>query len=206
MKKTIILTAIAALMCCLPVNGAGPKRIAPMPPGVDIRNLRDCTVPASFTTEGFRWMGGNLRMTVFCRDLYGVADVSRMEKGDTIIYASKPVVIDRIEVQDGSIRINGGLDEGGLCLSRNKGGNFVARMWDDHATYTELGETEEALDCGFIIIDCGIDPRDPVDTIRTGQKPYIEDLEGSRREFNQYNTTVTLKDGMITEICRRWIP
>ncbi len=180
--------------------------IAPLPSGLDLENLQDCTVPAAFTSDDFRWMGGNLRMTVFSKDLYDAVDISQMQVGDTLMYAGEPMVIESIEENHGGLAINGDLDNGGCCLVGYEGGTYVARDWDDHATYTRLGKAETALAEDFVIVDCGEFPADPSDTVRTGQKLYLESLKGSRREFFSLNTLVTIENGMITEINRRWIP
>lgn len=180
--------------------------IAPLPSGLDVDNLQDCTVPASFRPEDFNWMGGNLTMTVYSQDLYDAVAISQMQVGDTIIYEGKPMAINLITEQHGGIDINGGLEEGGCCLAGNEGGNYVAREWDTHSTYTNLGKAEVALAEDFIIIDCGDFPQDPSDTIRTDQKLYIEKIQESRPDFFQLNTRVTIEHGMITEINRRWIP
>lgn len=182
------------------------KLIAPLPSGFDVEHLQDCTVPAAFTSDDFRWMGGNLRMRVFSKDLYDAVDISLIELGDTLIYTGVPMVIGKVENIHGGIEINGGLDNGGCCLAGYEGGTYVARNWDDHATYTESGSAELALADAFVIIDCGEFPSDPADTVRTGQKLYIETLKGSRREFFQLNTLVTIENGMITAINRKWIP
>jgi len=182
------------------------KLIAPLPSGLDIEDLKDCTVPAAFTSDDFRWMGGNLRMTVYSKDLYDAVEISRMQVGDTLVYTGEPMVIGSIEELHGGIAINGDIDNGGCCLAGYEGGTYVARNWDDHATYTKLGTAEVALADDFVIIDCGEFPTDPADTIRTGQKLYLESLKDSRREFFSLNTLVTIEKGMVTEINRRWIP
>lgn len=182
------------------------KLIAPLPSGLDIQDLEDCTVPAAFTSDDFRWMGGNLRMTVYSKDLYDAVEISRMQVGDTLVYTGDPMVIESIEELHGGIAINGDIDNGGCCLAGYEGGTYVTRNWDDHATYTKLGTAEVALADDFVIIDCGEFPTDPADTIRTGQKLYLESLKDSRREFFSLNTLVTIENGMITEINRRWIP
>lgn len=182
------------------------RLIAPLPSGLDVENLKDCTVPARFTADDFRWMGGNLRMTVFGKDLYDAVDVSQMQVGDTLLYTGEPMVIRTIEKLHGGIVINGDIDNGGCCLAGYEGGTYVAREWDDHATYTKLGSAEVALAEDFVIIDCGDFPTDPLDTIRTGQKLYLESLTNSRREFFPLNTQVTIENGEITEINRHWIP
>lgn len=182
------------------------KRIAPLPSGIDVDNLQNCTVPASFSVSDFRWMGGNLRMTVFGKDLYDAVDISLIDFYDTLIYESKPMIVRSFREVRGELLVNGGLDEGGCTLAGYEGGTYVAHEWDDHATYSELGTAEVALAEDFVIIDCGEFPNEPADTIRTGQKQYLESLEGYRREFFPLNTLVTIENGMITEINRRWIP
>lgn len=184
----------------------GFRRIAPLPSGLDLENLQDCTVPAKFTVDDFRWMGGNLTMTVYSQNLYDAVEISLMQVGDTLVYRSEPGVVERISESGGCLDINGGLDEGGCCLAGYEGGTYIARDWDDHATYTSLGSVQLPLSEDFVIIDCGLDPQDPVDTIRTGQKLYLENLKDSRREFFSLNTRVTVENGLITEINRRWIP
>lgn len=116
------------------------------------------------------------------------------------------MVINKIAEEHGGMDINGGLDEGGCCLAGYEGGTYVARNWDDHATYTELGKAEIPLADDFVIIDCGEFPDEPSDTIRTGQKLYIENLNDGRKDFFQLNTRVTIENGKVTEINRKWIP
>lgn len=208
MKKSILFIAFTAIICGCSHNRATTehKLIAPLPAGIAVDNLLDCTIPAAFTPEDFNWMGGNLKMTVYNQDLYDAVEISQMQVGDTLIYEGKPMIINSIAEEHGCIDINGGLDEGGCCLAGNEGGTYVARNWDDHATYTKLGKAEVALADGFILIDCGEFPDDPNDTIQTGQKLYIENLKDGRKDFFQLNTRVTIENGMITEIKRHWIP
>lgn len=204
------------------------KRIEPLPAGFAVENLQDCTVPASFTPDDFCWImadsaktpldenptadsemhiwNGTLTMSIFNKDLYDAVEITQMKVGDTLIYESQPMVVNTIEKTDGGISINGGLEEGGCWLAGYEGGTFVAKIWDDHAVYTNLGKAEVALAEDFVIIDCGLDPRDPNDTIRSNQKLYLENLKDSRRDFHSLNTLVTIENGKITEIIRRWIP
>lgn len=208
MSITNLVTAIIAtiLFCGCGSQKTKHKRITPLPAGITVEHLQDCTIPVAFTPDDFHWMGGNLSLTVYNQDLYDVVDISQMQVGDTIIYAGEPMVINRFEERNGGIDINGGLDEGGCCLAPNEGGTYVARDWDDHATYTKLGKTEVALAEDFIIIDCGEFPEDPNDTIRHDQKRYLENLKSGRDDFFPQNTRVTIENGMVTEIQRRWIP
>lgn len=208
MNRLALFIAITTLLCgcSKKKETAEHKLIVPLPATIDVSNLQDCTIPAAFTQDDFNWMGGNLTMIVYNKDLYDAVEISQIQVGDTLIYQGTPMVISKIAEEHGGIDINGGLDEGGCCLVGSDGGTYVARNWDDHATYTELGKAEVAMADDFIIIDCGEFPEEPSDTIRTGQKLYIENLKDYKKDFFQLNTRVTVENGMITEINRRWIP
>ncbi len=226
-KKVFALLALSSFLfgCAQKIDY---KLIKPLPAGYSVENLKDCTVPASFRPDDFRWImadsnktlldenriadsemhiwNGMLSMNIFNKDLYDAVEISQIKVGDTLIYESQPMVVNTIEKTDGGISINGGLEEGGCWLVGHEGGTYVAKIWDDHAVYTNLGKAEVALAEDFVIIDCGLDPRDPNDTIRTNQKLYLENLKDSRRDFHSLNTLVTIENGKITEIIRRWIP
>lgn len=206
--KQILLLAVAAVVCSCSHKVVTPehKFISTLPAGVAVDNLKDCTVPVAFTPEDFNWMGGNLKMTVYNQDLYDAVAISQMKVGDTIMYSGEPMVVSSVKEANGGLDINGGLDEGGCCLAGYEGGTYVARNWDDHATYTKLGKAEIPLAEDFVIIDCGENPDDPSDTIRTNQKQYIENLKDYKKDFFQLNTRVTIVNGMVKEINRRWIP
>lgn len=202
----LLTLAFAALYGCSPAPKTN-KCIAPLPAGTSVDNLTDCTIPVAFTTDEFDWMGGNLTLTVYNEDLYDAVEVSLMQVGDTLIYRQEPIVITSLKEDDrGILEVNGGLEEGGCWLVGYEGGTYRSMEWDDHSAYTELGKAQVALAEDFRIIDCGLNPEDPSDTISTGQKLYLENLPDGRKDFFSLNTRVTIENGMITEINRKWIP
>lgn len=205
MKKITIMLLFAAIVCsCGPKTA--PKLLSPLPSGLEIDALTDCTVPAQFTSDDFRWMGGNLTMKVFSEDLYDAVEVLRMTPSDTLVFGGEKMVVETVEDKDGFLTINGGLEEGGAWLQAGDGGTYRACQMDDHSLYSELGTAELPLSEDFMIVDCGENPEDPSDTLTTGQKLYLETLESWRREFSPLNTKVVVEDGIITAIIRRWIP
>lgn len=203
-KLTTIL--VASLIICGCTQKPMYKRITPLPAAYNIKSLDDATVPASFSSDDFHWMGGNLSMTVYNEDLYDAVEIAQMQVGDTIIYESKPMVIKEKTEEQGGITINGGVEEDGCYLLAGEGGTYIPKLMDDHSVYTSLGKAEVALSQDFTIIDCGELPTDPMDTIRTGQKLYLEKLEGYRRDFNPMNTRVVIVNGEVKSITRQWIP
>ena len=205
MKKNIITLLMAVLVCSCGPKMA-PKLVSPLPSGLEIDALTDCTAPARFTSDDFRWMGGNLTMKVFSEDLYDAVELLQMAPGDTLVFGGEKMVVETVEDSGGFLTINGGLEEGGAWLQAGDGGTYRACQWDDHSLYSELGTAQLSLSEDFMIVDCGENPEDPSDTLTTGQKLYLETLEGWRREFSPLNTKVVVENGIITSIIRRWIP
>lgn len=207
MKKLFLLPVIA-LICACSQQPSEPqnKMIRPLQSNIDVDNLTDATLAATFTSDDFGWMGGNLTMTVYAEELYDSADVQHLQMGDTLLCAQDTIVVSQIEQKNGAIVVNGGIEEGGAWLQPTNEGNYRAVEMDDHSIYTKLGEVELPLNDNFTIIDCGENPQDPYDTIRDMQKLYLENLQDSRKNFTELNTRVTIKKGLITNITRHWIP
>lgn len=206
MKKSFLIAAAVLLLSSCAGKVVAHRTIAPLPAGVNPESLTDCTVPASFTSDDFGWMGGNLNLTVYNEDLYDAVDIAQMQPGDTLIYESEPLIVSQMEERDGTLVINGGVEEGGCWLQGYEGGTYRAVTFDDHSIYTALGKAHLPLADDFLVIDCGPNPTDPSDTIRKGQKLYLETLEGYRRQFTFLDTRVLVENGIITQIQRHWIP
>ena len=203
--KLIISMLAVAIVCSCGTNKAN-KLVSPLPSGLEIDALTDCMVPAEFTCDDFHWMGGNLTMKVFSETLYDAVEVNLLEPGDTILYEGEKIVVETIEKESSMVTVNGGLDNGGVWLQAGDGGTFRATEFNDHSVYSELGTVELPLSEDFRIIDCGTEPLDPSVTIATGQKIYLDTIEGWRREFSPLDTKVLIENGLITETVRRWIP
>ena len=183
------------------------QRVAPLPSGISIDSLSDCTVAASFKTSDFDWRGGRLCMTIYSDYRYDAADVARLHVGDTLVYeGDKPLPVDSIERRDSFVIINGGIETGGAELTASGGGTYRATTFDDHSVYRTLGKRTVPLAGDLVIIDCGDNPTDPNDTIRSGQKPYLDGLKDYKREFSPLNTRVRIEHGKVKEIHRHWIP
>jgi len=182
------------------------RYIRPLPPSVDITNLREAVVPAEFSADDFDWNGGYLTMTVFEEDLYDAVEVNKMRKGDKLIWGGDTIVVQEIAHRGDAIVVNGSIEEGGAELVPHEGGTYRARTWDDHSNYTELGKAQVLIAVDFAFIDCRENPTDPYDTICRKQIAYIDSLKDNKRDFINLNTTVQIEHSIITGITRRWIP
>lgn len=204
-SKILSLMAATALICSC-AQEKGPKRISTLSDGITVDSLTDCTVAADFTAADFNWEEGTLSMTVFCEDLYDAVEIAELKVGDTLVYESKPMVVDTMEVVNGTLSINGGLEEGGCWLEGYEGGTYRSVQFDDHSTYTKLGKATLPISQDLVIIDCGENPTDANDTILVSQRPYIESLADNRQRFSDLDTRVVIMNGEVKEIHRKWIP
>ena len=182
------------------------QTVKPLAAPYEANKLQDATVPAMFSSKDFSWDNHKLSMEVFSEDLYDAVAVSQLKKGDTVFYDGKPIVVKDIEHKDKYVTINGGIEQGGAELSANQGGTYRGSQMDDHSTYTRLGKVTLPLAKDFVLIDCGENPTDPYDTVKTAQKEYLEKVPEYKRDFNMLNTRVRIEKGIIVEINRHWIP
>lgn len=203
MKKAItLLAALALLVSC----GKSTKCISPIAPSISLEDLNDAKIPAMFTNLDFDWENDSLAMAVMNEDIYDAEDIANLQVGDTIIYDGNHIVVKTILNEDKTIFINGGLEEGGAWLEQKEDGSYRASIFDDHSIYTKLGETQLPLANDLVLIDCGMNPQDPYDTICGNIKEYLDTVPSYKKEFFELNTTVTIKNGKVTEIYRKWIP
>lgn len=210
MRKILTLATAALMLACCTTNNTsnttGNRCVRPLPAGYSADSLTDCTVPAQFTVADFDWTVGTLTMTVYSEDLYDAADISQLKAGDTIIYQGRNIVVAQVaDMESGFKTINGGIEEGGAELQAGDGGTYRGTQLDDHSVYTTLGKATVPVAANLVVIDCGIEPTDPVDTIRTDARGYLQKL-GQRDGFNELNTQVLIENGKVTQIARRWIP
>lgn len=205
MKKLWIAMGVALCLCACSKK-ATYRMVTPLPAPYEIGKLQDATVPAVFSSKDFSWTDGKLSLEVYSEDLYDAVLISRLKEGDTISYDGDTMAVKTIERKGEYVTINGGIEQGGAELVACQGGTYRGYQMDDHSTYTRLGKVTLPIAKNFVLIDCGENPTDPYDTIRTAQKAYLEKVPDYKRDFNTYNTRVRVEKGSIVEITRHWIP
>lgn len=202
-----IVATMLLVMACATNKNKELTKIAPMDSGLRLDSFSDCTIAATFSSKDFNWKENLLTLKVFSEDLYDAVEVNQMRTGDTLVYQGNPLVITSITKDKNGFTINKGIEEGGAYLTPNGGGTYRATELDDHSIYTSLGQVRLKLAKDLTIIDCGENPTDPSDTIRTGQEAYINHLATqSKDDFFELNTQVQIENGVVTEIQRKWIP
>ena len=208
MRKTCFIAAAMLLtMACTGGNKLAHQRVAPLDSGLNIDSLKDCTLAVGFKASDVDWSKSIMTCSVFSKDLYDAVEVGRMRVGDTLVYDGKPMVVNTIQESRGAKVVNDGIENGGAELVPNGGGTYRTMLMDDYSVFSELGKARLRLAKDVVVIDCGEDYHDPLDTIRANYKEYIDNLPDYRQDnFNCLNTEIVIKNGVVTEIHRRWTP
>ena len=198
--------AIVAIIICGCSQKVKHQSIKPIPSNVNMRDIVDAKLAAEFTVKDFDWHNNKLHLTLFFENIYEGKIIDAVQPGDTLFFADDTIIVKDEKIDNDIITINNGIEEGGAYLQKRNDGNYRSLLLDDHSVYTELGETTLNLSTNLTIIDCGDNPEDSYDTIRTSHKQYLDGVKEYKKEFCSLNTIVTIKNGVVTTITRRWIP
>ena len=153
-----------------------------------------------------------MTLTVYGYDAYRAEDVDALDVGSVFsthldgAVEAQNVTVEKIEKneENGTVSINGGIEEGGVDLWRS-GDIYRTVTYDDYPVYYMMGELVLPVDDSVTLSDssAGVDAV-PVETngaIEVG-KAVSEDKDN----WTPYNTTVFTKDGVVSNILRIWVP
>ena len=179
-------------------------RVEPLPSGIDLSNLTDCTLQVGFdlNQDLVAENGGyQLTMVVCDYDRYDAAEVSQLKEGDTIVIGDQDVVITSIDRSNG-VQINGGIDEGGYDLGADDGGAY--RVWnlDDAIDYHPIGSVTLPLSADFKLIDSS-DLEKGETTVSLAD---FVALQGDAAVFARSNTQARITNGELFYIQRFYMP
>lgn len=153
-----------------------------------------------------------LTLTVYRYDAYRAEDVEALEVGDTLCLhpegaiEAQEMTVESIEKdeENGTVVINGGVEQGGVELWRTQD-LYRTATFDDYPVYYSMGELILPMSDDVTLSDSSASvDAEPVDTtgaIEVG-RAISDDPEG----WTPYNTTVFTQDGSVTSILRIWVP
>ena len=178
-----------------------PVTVSPMPQGIDLNQLEDCTLAVSLE-EGdvYEDDSGVLQMkaTVYTYDLYDMVDIAALSHGDILVFRCEEVKIDDLQhLDDGSLHINGS-----LTLRTDGDGCYYGVLENDHPAYYALGEATIRVSPDFIYTDSS-DPSEEK-TIYPGD--FLVPGMEIDYDFTPYNTTIRIENGKVIEMHRIYIP
>ncbi len=143
-----------------------------------------------------------LSMTVYAYALYDAAELSTLSAGDTLVVDGTGIPVQSVTDSDGYLTVNGGEETGGVTLAAGDGGTYFIVGMDDAKDYQELGNLTLPLEDDCLITDDS-DLSAPGKVLSVSA---LAALSGSEDHFVPYNTTVVVKDSVITAIHRFYMP
>lgn len=211
MKKfTVIISLVLALLLCATAFAADIK----MESGIDMNDLRDCTVRANFNVKDIT--DKDITMTVREEVCYDIVDINEMKVGDTIETDDGVVEVKSIDRdEDGQILINGGQDKGGVTLFSEEDTNgFMQRDYEypafvNRGTVTVPFADQVTVNVYKMTEDLSIagEGYDTVTVPAAGVKAEMEKIAAKLGEdFCAEQTRLDIGAGVIVEITVDYMP
>lgn len=182
------------------------KTVSPLPTGIDMAHLDDCTVAVSFD-KGDAYVDDTgamqLKVKVYAYDIFDGADMSMLQVGDQITICQQNVKVTSLERnENGTVIINGGMDNDGYDLVSSDIG-FYAMGFDDSKYYYELGEATIPVSADLVFVDSS--------DLEKGECTYyagdlLTDDAGIEYNFGPDNTEITIQGGYVVSMQRVYTP
>ena len=161
------------------------------------------TAPVSFAAAEVKKDGDKITLTmkVYEQELFDAVEVSQLKVGDTLTAGGQTVKVTEVkERKAGGVTINGGYEKGGITLFPGDGGTYYQVKENDAKTYQEVGTATLPLSDKFELVD---------NAENANKKLTAQDMTTLKEDsigFNENNTTVTVENGVITNITRAYMP
>ena len=181
------------------------SKIYPLP-DTAMENMTDAVLSVSLE-EGGAYVDdtGKMQMDVkiYSYDKYDMVDISMLKVGDILVTHTGEVEITSLaQTDNGTVLINGGLDENGFDLITDETGIFYERGYNDAKNWYEIGQATIRVSVDFEYHDTS-DPE-------AGEILYYPGsfLIGEVTDYNftPYNTTIRVEGGQIMEMHRVYTP
>lgn len=186
-------------------QAASASKIYPLP-DTTMDNLSDAILSISLE-EGDAYVDdtGKMQMdlTIYSYDKYDMVDISTLKVGDILVTHAGEVKITALErTENGTILINGGLDENGFDLITDETGVFYECGYSDAKNWYEIGNATIRVSVDFMYYDTS--------DLDKGEILYYPGSfligEVTDYHFTPYNTTIRVENSQIIEMHRVYTP
>ena len=171
--------------------------------------LQDGEYAVEFTAEDLQQTedGYELNVTVYDYDRYDVDTVNGLKVGGQIQFCKDMVTVDSLAKNEetGYYTINGGVENGGLELKLEDNWYRTCTM-DDYPCYYEVGTVNIPIAEEIVLEDHSDMDNEPDGVITANYDDFLETVQKNTIFFGCGNTTITVKQGEIVKIIRRWVP
>ena len=181
-----------------------PTAIMPLNPLEDAQDaLEDGVYPVSFSAGDLAKEDSGFWLTVefFGYDLNAKGDIDALAIGGHIRVCGVEREVTAIErdPQFGDVVINGDIR---LMAQEDE---YRTTAENDHPMYYSVGKVAIPLSTEAVFTDKS-DLEAAPEGIVFGYDEIPDAIRGGAQDFSCYNTTITVRDGSIVELIRRWIP
>ena len=198
-------TEVTETISATDVTEKSASKVYPLP-DTTMDNLNDAILSISLN-EGDAYVDdtGKMQMDLklYSYDQYDMVDISRLKVGDILVTHAGEVEITALDRnENGTILINGGLDENGFDLITDETGVYYECGYSDAKNWHEIGEATIRVSVDFMYYDTS--------DLDKGELLYYpgDFLIGAVTDYNftPYNTTIRVENGQIIEMHRVYTP
>lgn len=184
---------------------ASVRKIHPLP-DTTMDNLNDAILSVSLE-EGGAYVDdtGKMQMDlkIYSYDKYDMVDISMLSEGDILVTHAGEVEIRTIaRKENGTVLINGGLDENGFDLITDETGVFYECGYSDTKNWYEIGEATIRVSVDFRYHDTS--DLDKGEILHYPGSFLVGEV--TDYHFTPYNTTIRVENGQILEMHRVYTP
>ena len=198
-------TEVTETISATDVTEKSASKVYPLP-DTTMDNLNDAILSISLN-EGDAYVDdtGKMQMdlTLYSYDQYDMVDISMLKVGDILVTHAGEVEITALDRnENGTILINGGLDENGFDLITDETGVYYECGYSDAKNWHEIGEATIRVSVDFMYYDTS--------DLDKGELLYYpgDFLIGAVTDYNftPHNTTIRVENGQIIEMHRVYTP
>lgn len=146
-----------------------------------------------------------LTVEVYEYDRYSKESIDNMKIGDQIQSCQNVIDIESMEESDnGNVIINGGIEQDGIELTKEDD-HYRTVTFDDYPIYYSVGTITIPVSDTVSLEDHINQDNEPNGVLSSGTEA-LQAIKDSETDFASGSTTITVKDGEIVQILRRWVP
>lgn len=185
------------------------KRIEPLASGISLDMSEDCTFAASFENKDIVLNDEGamtIHMTVYTCEFFDIVDIAVMQQGDVLVIGGKELKVDSVERSDRFVKVNGGIDGGGVVLAAADSGGYCETLSpasDIVYNYIPLGDVTLKVDQDFLYCD-----QSDIDGTERTYYPGDLLMMTDTVDFGctARNCAVTVSGGKIVNVTRTYTP
>jgi hypothetical protein len=143
-------------------------------------------------------------MQVFSYDKFDMVDISGLKAGDTILLSGEELPVHSVERNEqGTVLVNGGLDEGGFDLATDDSGIYFVHGYSDMKTWNLVGEVEYPVSDDFVFTDSADLEQDEV---TYNAEDLLDSIPGTEYGYQPQSTTIRVENGLVVAMERICTP